>query len=56
MFINKFKSNLKNDITIDEIGFSSKVNPLFSWSTKGKSNYINITSSLKDRNNTSVCA
>ena len=59
IFINKFKSNLKDDITIasiDEIGFSSKINPLFSWSTKGKPNYINITTPLKDRNNTSVCA
>ena len=59
IFINNFKSNLKDDITIasiDEIGFSSKINPLFSWSIKGKPNYINITTPLKNRNNTSVCA
>jgi transposase len=59
LFINTFKNNLKDDTviaSIDEIGFSSKFNPLFSWSTKGKPNYINITTPLKDRNNTSVCA
>ena len=42
LFINTFKNNLKDDTviaSIDEIGFSSKFNPLFSWSTKGKPNY-----------------
>ena len=59
LFIDKFKKLYNCGTTIasiDEVGFSSKINPLFSWSTKGKPNYISITTPLKNRNNTSVCS
>jgi hypothetical protein len=59
IFIEKFKNYFKHDYTIvsfDEIGFSSKVNPIASWSIKGSRNYIKIKTPLKDRTNTSVCS
>ena len=43
-------------VSIDEIGFSKRVNPLYSWSIKGKTKYIkNKIDSVKNRN-TSVCS
>ena len=43
-------------VSIDEIGFSKRLNPLYSWSSKGKTKYIkNKIDSVKNRN-TSVCS
>jgi len=43
-------------VSVDEIGFSKRMNPLYSWSTKGKTTYIkNKINSVKNRN-TSVCS
>ena len=48
---------LKNNIIpIDEIGFSKRLNPLYSWSVRGKTKYIkNKIVSVKNRN-ISVCS
>ena len=59
LFINNFKKYFKHDsviVSFDEIGFSSKVKPIASWSLKGIRNYIKIKTPLKDRSNTSVCS
>ena len=59
LFIKNFKKYFKHDsciVSLDEVGFSSKVKPLSSWSLKGVRNYIKIKTPLKDRTNTSVCS
>ena len=59
LFIKNFKKHFKHNSTLvsfDEIGFSSKVKPIASWSAKGVRNYIKIKTPLKDRTNTSVCS
>ena len=54
LFITNYNKNLV--VSIDEIGFSTRMNPLYSWSTKGKTKYIkNKICSVKNRN-TSVCS
>jgi transposase len=59
LFINNFKKYFKHNSTIvsfDEVGFSSKIKPISSWSIKGIRNYIKIKTPLKDRTNKSVCS
>ena len=58
-FKNNFKTLFKNNkfiACIDEVGFNSSINPLFSWSVKGKKNYILNKLDTKNRINKSVCA
>jgi transposase len=57
-FHSLFKKHYNNNlvVSIDEIGFSKRLNPLYSWSSKGKTKYIkNKIESVKNRN-TSVCS
>lgn len=57
-FCSQFK-NLFNTTSfiasIDEVGFSSNLNPLHAWSEKGKRNYIKNKLDIKNRKNKSVC-
>lgn len=53
----KKKYNSKKIIaSIDEVGFSSRMYPLFSWSTKGKKIHNKIKLDTKNMKNTSVCS
>uniref|UniRef100_A0A6C0E1T8 Tc1-like transposase DDE domain-containing protein n=1 Tax=viral metagenome TaxID=1070528 RepID=A0A6C0E1T8_9ZZZZ len=58
-FHNLFKKQYNTDsllVSIDEIGFSKRLNPLYSWSVRGKTKYIkNKIVSVKNRN-ISVCS
>ncbi len=57
-FITDFKNIQNSPLTVflDEVGFSSKINPLKSWSIKGQKTYINIKHNTSDRKNKSVCS
>ena len=58
LFCSQFKKLYKHDsfiASIDEIGFSSKLNPLYAWSEKGKRTYIKNKINNKTRTNKSVC-
>lgn len=58
-FHNLFKKqyNVNNLlVSIDEIGFSNRLNPLYSWSTKGKTKYIKNKIDYVKNRNTSVCS
>ena len=59
MFNKDFKIFFKHDSTIVslvEVGFSSKVNSLTSWSKKGIHNYIKLKTPLKDRTTMTTCS
>jgi transposase len=53
--IKTFKSDFKNiknsplTVFVDEIGFSSNLNPIYSWSIKGKKTYIDIKHDTHNR-------
>ena len=58
LFKNIFKSLQPNTFLafIDEVGFNCNMKPLYSWSTKGKIQHLNIKLDNKNTKNKSVCA
>lgn len=55
-FKNTFDPNNYFIASIDEIGFSSDLNPIYSWSTKGQRTYVKNKLDNKNRKNKSVCS
>jgi transposase len=58
LFRSEFKTLTINNpliACIDEIGFNSNMNPIYSWSKKGKPNHIKNKLDVKNRQNKSTC-